>query len=119
MSSETEIRSEFFDIVHDTEGEDDEEPHLPGWEMLFRVPDLKDRHTRITVVIIILVLSSLIVNLLREKLRTKHLMIQNIVYLTAGYLTALVSSELVVSVRCISLALFRLRNSSIRRIISR
>ena len=93
MSSETEIRSEFFDIVHDTEGEDDEEPHLPGWEMLFRVPDLKDRHTRITVVIIILVLCSLIVNLLREN----KLLARLTKYLYIVYLTALVSSELLVS----------------------
>ena len=95
MSSGTELRSEFFDIVHEGEDHDDKKHYLPGWEMLFRVPDLKDRHTRITFVIIILVLCSLIVNLFRENRHlaklTSCLFVQNVVYLTAGYLASQVS----------------------------
>ena len=95
MSSGAELRSQFFDIVHDGEDPDDNDhDDLPGWEMLFRVPDLEDRHTRITSVIIILVLCSLIVNLFRENRHlaklTSCLFIQNVVYLTAGYLAVLV-----------------------------
>ena len=50
MEAEDLMRSESFDLVHELgEGEESEEDEkIPGPEMLFKVPSLRDKHTRYT-----------------------------------------------------------------------